>query len=217
MYEKGLSHSSVRCAQRILSVALEHARKYKYIESNPARDIITKFGKQGKTLPPYTIFQMQQLISYTLGTFWEMPIMLSGLCGLRLGEVLGLRWQNVDLEKGVFNVVEQLPYKLPADTKTLREMVPVKSEEREPYITDVAREFFERQIVMQSKRKLFSELSGTPYYDNDLVVAKEDGSPCQRDRVSANFAQMIRRSGMAHIRFHDLRHPYVKPTTKIFN
>ena len=37
---------------------MEHARKYHYIEHNPARDTITKFGKQGKTPDPYTIEQM---------------------------------------------------------------------------------------------------------------------------------------------------------------
>jgi len=206
LYDKGLSHSSVRYTQRILSVALEHARKYRYIDTNPARDIITKFGKQGKTPDPYTIPQMQQLISYTTGTFWEMPVMLGGLYGLRLSEILGLRWQNVDLKKGVFHVVEQLPFGLPANTTALSEMAPVKSEERDLYITDVARQFFERQLAMQSKRRLFCELSGNIYYENDLVVARQDGSPCRRDRVSSDFAQMLRRSSMAHIRFHDLRH-----------
>lgn len=206
LYDKGLSHSSVRYTQRILSVALEHARKYRYIDTNPARDIITKFGKQGKTPDPYTIPQMQQLISYTTGTFWEMPIMLGGLYGLRLSEILGLRWQNVDLKKGVFRVVEQLPFNLPANTTMLSEMAPVKSEERDLYITDVAHQFFERQLAMQSKRRLFCELSGNTYYENDLVVARQDGSPCRRDRVSSDFAQMLRRSEMAHIRFHDLRH-----------
>jgi len=62
MFEKGLSQSSVRYVQRVLSVALEAARKYRYIETNPARDIITKFGKQGKTPDPYTVAQMQQLM-----------------------------------------------------------------------------------------------------------------------------------------------------------
>ena len=66
--------------------------------------------------------------------------------------------------------------------------------------------FFERQLAMQSKRKLFCELSGATYHDNDLVVARPDGSPCRRDRVSADFPQMLRRSGMRIIRFHDLRH-----------
>jgi len=56
--EKGLSQSSVKYAHRILGVALEHARKYHYIDSNPARDIITKFGKQGKTPDPYTLVKL---------------------------------------------------------------------------------------------------------------------------------------------------------------
>lgn len=206
LYDKGLSHSSVRYTQRILSVALDHARKYGYIDTNPARNIITKFGKQGKTPDPYTIPQMQQLISYTMGTFWEMPIMLGGLYGLRLSEILGLRWQNIDLERKIFRVEEQLPFNLPSDTTTISEMAPVKSEERDLYITDVARQFFERQLSMQNRRRLLCELSGNKYYENDLVVARQDGGPCNRNKVSSNFGQMLRHSGMAHIRFHDLRH-----------
>lgn len=206
LYDKGLSHSSVRYAQRILSVSLEHARKYRYIETNPARDIITKFGKQGKTPDPYTVPQMQQLIAHTAGTFWEMPVLLGGMYGMRLGEILGLRWRNVDLENRVFHVSEQLPFKLPVTTTTVDEMAPVKSEERSLYITDVALHFFERQRAMQAQRKLLCSMSGKPYYDNDLVVAQPDGSPYPRDRASSNFAQMLRRSGMPHIRFHDLRH-----------
>ena len=47
--ENGLSPSSVRYVHRIMGVSLEHARRYHYISSNPARDILTKFGKPGKT------------------------------------------------------------------------------------------------------------------------------------------------------------------------
>lgn len=142
MFDKGLSQSSVRYAQRIMSVAMEGARKYRYIEGNPARDIITKFGKQGKTPDPYTIPQMQQLLGLVAGKEWEMPIMLAGMYGLRMSEILGLRWDNVDLEKGVFNVVEQLPFQLPAGTTTISEMAPVKSEERALPITEAARPLF---------------------------------------------------------------------------
>ena len=74
LFDKGLSNSTVRYAQRILSVSMEHARKYRYIEHNPARDIITKFGKQAKTPDPYTIEQMQTFMSNVIGTEWEMPV-----------------------------------------------------------------------------------------------------------------------------------------------
>lgn len=91
LFDKGLSQSTVRYAQRILSVSMEAARKYRYIETNPARDIITKFGKQGKTPEPYTIEQMQQLMASVAGTEWEILVVLGGMYGMRISEILGLR------------------------------------------------------------------------------------------------------------------------------
>ena len=111
LFDKGLSNSTVRYAQRILSVSMEHARKYRYIEHNPARDIITKFGKQAKTPDPYTIEQMQTFMSNVIGTEWEMPVVLAGMYGLRMSEIIGLRTTNIDLEKMQFGVVEQMPFK----------------------------------------------------------------------------------------------------------
>ena len=111
--EKGLSQSSVKYAHRIMGVALEHARRYHYIDNNPARDTITKFGKQGKTPDPYTVEQMRSLLANVMGTWWEFIIVLGGLYGLRVGEILGLRWRNVDLAHGSFAVIEQLPFRLP--------------------------------------------------------------------------------------------------------
>jgi len=206
MFEKGLSQSSVRYAQRILSVALEAARKYRYIETNPDRDIITKFGKNGKTPDPYTVAQMQKLMGNVIGTEWEIIIVLGGLYGLRISEILGLRWMNVDMEKGIFSVAEQLPFRLPRDTTTINEMAPTKSNDRVLPITEVTRPYFERQLALQARQKELAELSGTVYYDNDLVVAKPNGIPYRRDRVSFDFGQLIRRMDLPHIRFHDTRH-----------
>ena len=50
-FEKGLSQSTVRYTQRILSVSMEAARKYRYIDYNPARDIITKCYDRTKDGP----------------------------------------------------------------------------------------------------------------------------------------------------------------------
>lgn len=207
LFQKGLSQCSVRYCQRIMSVALEAARKYNYIERNPAQDIITKFGKQGKTPDPYNIQQMQQLMGCIIGTEWEMIVMLGGMYGLRISEVLGLRWDNVDMIKGTFNVTEQLPFKLAPGTVTLSdELAPVKSHDRLLPITEVSRPYFERQIDLQTRQKELTKLSGTIYYDNRLVVAKPNGVPFRRETVSSDFGQLLRRFDLPHIRFHDLRH-----------
>lgn len=217
LFDKGLSNSTVRYAQRILSVSMEHARKYHYIEHNPARDVITKFGKQGKTPDPYTVEQMQQFMSNVIGTEWEMPVVLAGMYGLRMSEIIGLRTFNIDLEKMQFGVVEQMPFKVPPGTKTITEMAPTKSNDRILPITEETLPYFLRQFDLIERQKALIEASGGVYYDNKLFIAKPDGSPQRRDRMSANFGQLIRHLEMPHIRFHDLRHPYVKHTTKIFS
>lgn len=204
--EKGLSPSSVKYAHRIMGVALEHARRYHYIDSNPARDILTKFGKQGKTPDPYTVDQMRQLLSVVMGTEWELIVVLGGLYGLRLSEIIGLRWQNVHLDEDSFGVVEQLPFNVPADTTVISEMAPVKSSERTLPITALVKPYFERHLALQNEQKRFAGLSGEVYYDNDLVFSKPNGAPKRRERISANFGQLLRHAGMPHIRFHDLRH-----------
>jgi integrase len=206
LFDKGLSQSTVRYAQRILSVSMEAARKYRYIEHNPARDIITKFGKQGKTPDPYTVEQVQQFMGKVAGTEWEFPTVLAGLYGLRISEIIGLRWQNVDLDKMQFGVVEQMPFKVPAGTKIIEEMAPTKSNDRVLPITETTLPYFMRQFELQERQKALVRGGGGEYYDNDLVVAKPDGSPERRDRMSANFGQLIRHLEMPHIRFHDLRH-----------
>ena len=211
---KGLKPSTTAGAKRVLSVALGHARKYRYIETNVARDTLTKFGKGDKTPDPYTPEQVKALMQRVEGTVWEMPVILGGLYGMRRSEILGLRWRNVDLGNNTFDVSEQLPFKVPPKTKTIEEMAPPKSNGRTLPITDLARPFFPKQFAAQEAQKEQAKKDGNPYYDNDLVVAKPDGSPIAASWVSSQFGKLLEDLEMPHIRFHDLRHPYVKPTTK---
>ncbi len=206
LFDKGLSNSTVRYAQRILSVSMEHARKYHYIETNPARDIITKFGKQGATPDPYTIEQMQAFMSKVIGTEWEMPVVLAGMYGLRMSEIIGLQKSKIDIENKRFAVNEQLPFNLPRGTKIVEELAPTKSSDRVLPITDETMPYFLRQMELIERQKEFVEASGGTYYDNDFLIAKPDGAPYRRDRMSSNFGQLIRHLEMPHIRFHDLRH-----------
>jgi len=174
--------------------------------------LLTKFGQQGKTPDPYTIQQMQQLMGHISGTEWELPVVLGGMYGLRLSEILGLRWRNVDLEKGAFAVVEQLPFRLPAGTTIVEQMAAVKGKgadnagERILPITEATRPYFERHIELQARQRAFAENGGGDYYENDIVLPKANGAPQRRDQVSSNFGQMLRRSELPYIRFHDLRH-----------
>ncbi|MEL7566113.1 MAG: site-specific integrase [Dehalobacterium sp.] len=87
----------VKSTHRVLGVALEHARKYNYIETNPTKNIISKLNRPSKTPDPYTIEQMKILMDNVKGTEWEMLVVLDGLYGMRRGKVVGLRWDDVDM------------------------------------------------------------------------------------------------------------------------
>ena len=204
--DKGLKPSTAAGAKRVLSVALSHARKYRYIETNAAKDTLTKFGKGDKTPDPYTPEQVKALMQRVEGTVWEMPVILGGLYGMRRSEILGLRWRNVDLENNTFDVTEQLPFKVPPKTKVIEEMAPPKSNGRKLPITELARPFFLKQLAMQEVQKEQAAKDGKPYYDNDLVVAKPDGAPIAASWVSSQFGKLLEDLDMPHIRFHDLRH-----------
>lgn len=136
-----------------------------------------------------------------------MIVTLGGLYGLRISEVIGLRWDNVDLEHRVFRVREQLPFNLPPGTQMLPdELAPVKSQERKLPITDVALPFFIRQLKLQRQKQELAQAAGKEYFDNRLVIPKADGSSYKRDSVSERFGTLLKHLNLPHIRFHDLRH-----------
>ena len=207
--DRGLSNGTVLCVKRFLSVSLESARKYRLIEINAAKDTITKLPeKQTNVRPPYNIEQTKTLLDTVSNTVWLMPVVLGGLYGLRRSEIVGLRWSMVDLENDRFTVNEQLPFKLSSKTKMVDEMAPTKSKasDRMLPITDYAKQFFLIQKQIQKLQKQYAEDNGLPYYDNDLVIAKQDGTPILADWISVRFPDLIEQLDLPELRFHDLRH-----------
>lgn len=208
--EKGLAENSVRYCHRILSSALSSAVKYGYIPNNPAKNIMTRFSKNaGRKYDKYTVEQVQQLLAFVHGNALETVVLLAVLFGLRLSEALGLRWRDVDLTHRQITLRGQIPCDLPKDAKIVPHLEPLKDrdegETRSFPITEEAMPIFLRLKQEQADQRRLCKLSGVPYYENDLVVCKPDGSPYLQKRISARFTGFMRSTGMPKIRFHDLR------------
>lgn len=101
-----------------------------------------------------------------IGTQWEMPVVPAGMCGLRISEIIGLRTPNINMENMRFAVIEQLPFKVPANTKLITEMAPTKSNDRGLPITEETLPYFLRQFHLIERQKDLIDASGGIDYDN---------------------------------------------------
>lgn len=128
---------------------------------------------------------------------------LAATTGMRRGEVLGLRWQDVDLDHGRVSVSQTLvvvsgydvQYSEPKTAKG-RRSIALDENTRE-----ALKEWRERQSVERA-------LWGDAYTDADLVFARENGTPLHPDLFSDAFWRHVAEAKLPRIRFHDLRHTH---------
>ena len=129
-----------------------------------------------------------------------MPINLAVGLGLRRGEVFGLQWKDIDFANNTIHICHNLVCitgeKVIGKPKT-------DSSDRTLLMPDYLAEVLRKHKIEQARARL-KRLS--LYDDNDLVCCNEDGSPCHTGSYSQTFSDFLKRSGLKHIRFHDLRH-----------
>jgi integrase len=152
--------------------------------------------------------QTAELFRLTERTLLHIPVVVAVTTGMRRGEILGLRWQDVDLKAGTATIVQSLEqtreglrFKSPK-TDTSRRAITLPS---------ITAEILRRHKTEQAKQKL---ALGPAYHDNSLVCARPDGQPVPPDTLSTNFATLIRRKKFPHVRFHDLRHSHATQLLK---
>lgn len=193
--ESGLSDSSLLNIHKTISTALSYGKKSGLLERNVAENITTSFQREHKIEDPYNEEELATLLRGVKGTEHEFAYILASLYGLRIGEVLGLRSRNVDIDKREFSVVEQLPDGLSRKAKYFTDLAPLKSESRTLPITDITLPYFIQGLERQSQVE----------HQNHLLVSRVDGSPFTRAELNKDFKLFQSQLGLRSIRFHDLR------------
>ena len=187
---KGLSAKTVRNIHQIISSALKLAVEQKLIARNPAEGCaLPKVErKEMQTLP------VEQLTSFLReakdsGVFVLYYIDLT--TGLRRGELLGLKWSDIDLEKGDLRVQRQIGridgkiIEMPLKTKNAYRTLPLAADTID--------------ILKAQKKKV----GGSPW-----VFPSPTGGPLSPDCVNNMLHRVLKRAGLPSIRFHDLRHTF---------
>jgi integrase len=198
---KNLSAGTQDLAYRVLSSSLAQALRWQLIAVNPAKAVRPPRPERPMLNTP-DADQMTRILDVARDTWIERPVVLSASTGMRLGETLGLRWRDVDLETGVLRVMRAVEW----SGRDFRFTQPKSSRSRRtinlPAFAIEAMRGWKRD---QNERRL---IVGEAWNDHDLVVDDGLGRPLRVDSVSAAFATMTRRAEMERVRFHDLRHGF---------
>lgn len=201
-----LSPRTIRYIHTIIHRALKDAVKWKLLAVNPA-DSATPPSAAAHPSP-----EMQTWRAVDLNTFLEKSKeeddrfyaawYLLATTGMRRGEVLGLRWQDVGLDTGVISVRQTLvrygntvKFERPKTAKGRRSV----SLDRGTLAVLKAHKTAQLEIRLQLRRF---------YEDNDLVFPKVSGEPYHPERFSREFDRRVQRYGLPRVRLHDLRHTW---------
>lgn len=195
----GLSPRSVRMHINVIRQALEEAVKNDLILKNPCRYLILPQGKRYQS----TFYNAQQLQDL-FDAIHDDPLYplykVVALYGLRRSEVLGLKWDSVDFECNTLTIkhtVSKVTQAVEKDsTKT------ASSYRSFPLLPEAAAIFQKEQAAKAENRRLF----GREYHPSDYIFTWPDGRLISPDHVTRHFSRLLKKHGLPHIRFHELRH-----------
>jgi integrase len=198
-----LSPQTRRHIHRILRTALARAVEQQIISRNPTDVFKKRLPKvERRDLVTLTADQSVQLLDALRHSRVYWPVLLALSTGMRRGEILGLRWKNVDLELGAVRVVESLE-----QTKTKVRFKPPKSG-RHRAVTLPAYAVEELRRLKREQAELLLAL-GIRQTADTLLCCRADGEPHLPLSLTYEFARFMRRlNHLPRLRFHDLRHSH---------
>jgi integrase len=197
--DAGLSRRTVQYIHTTLHKALKDAVSDGLIPRNVAEGIRPPRPKK-KEITPLDREQARAFLAAAHEDRFEALYVLAIHCGLREGELLGLKWDDVDLETGMLRVRRTL-----SETRTGYIFEPPKNGKgRSIKLTQAASEALRSHLERQLEE---IDSSGDDYQDQGLIFPSRKGTPMNaRNLTARSFKPLLKRAGLPDIRLHDLRH-----------
>lgn len=179
-------HAIFRRAQRVYGLA-----------GNPAAGAERQPVRRSGDFDVLSVEEIGQLVAAAISELDGAIFLTAAFAGLRLGELRGLRWADVDLTKRLIHVRRSYVMGEAGPPKSGR----VRSV---PMVDDVA-----EALTRLRERERFTG-------DDDLVFAGPLGNPFEDSALRRRFYAALERAGLKHIRFHDLRHSFGTLAVQVF-
>jgi integrase len=199
--EKGVSHTTSKYILRTVKVALNWALNMQLIPKNPAANLQVSAQQSGTGIKVWSREEVNHFLKAARNSKFYAAFYLAVTTGMRIGEILGLKWEDVDLDRGVVSIRRILQrtsagIKLVDQTKTAHSR---RSVNISPTTVDVLKSH-------QVKQK--EEMIRYNYRDADLVFTSRNGNPIEPRNLRVYFKKIAKQVDLPLIRFHDLRHTH---------
>jgi len=199
---RGLKISSIATQLSLFNRAMRTAVQWQIIARNPCEyiDLPKRDEPKNATYGPE---QVEQVLGIVKGTHLLLPCLLGFLCGLRVGEICGLRWQDIDL----VNKTATIQHSFDQNPVTrIPGLKPVKTAKSKATIalSDPVVAALKAELLQQKKDQLKSK----GRVDQDHVWCWPNGNPHVPGWFYYQFKTLLSDNGLPAIRPHDMRHTF---------
>ena len=190
----------------IIHSALKYAVKTDMLVQNVA-DKVDRPKKNSFQPVFLSVEEMQKMFEALRGTKLELPVLVAAFYGFRRGEVLGLKWDAIDFERGTISVIRTVTT-ITLDgkqTEIEQQSAKTKSSLRTLPLIGSFREYF---LQVKEAQELNKQICGNCYnhkYDG-FVFVDELGERMRANYLTSAFPKFLENHGLRRMRFHDLRH-----------
>ena len=203
--KKPLSGKTILEHHRLLRAMLHRAVYWQLIVSNPAERVQPPKAKKPKRRSyddEQTKILLENLEKLTVeDTKYKVAIILTIFTGVRLGELMGLEWQDVDFRNGIISINRSSQYlsdmgvftKIPKTESSIREIAIPE------FIISLLEEY---KLWYEEQKSLYGEL----WANSNRLFVQADGKPMHPSSISKWFVKYVGTIGLPVINFHGLRH-----------
>jgi integrase len=195
-----MSPASVKLIHAVLHKALKQAQMWRLVRENVAEATV-KPKARAEEIKPLDTEQTKALLAAVAGDRHEALYTLALTTGARIGELLALRWTDLDADAGILRIERTRS----AAKSGPRFTTPKGGKGRSAHLTPRALEALRRHRISQNEERL---KAGASWADNDLIFPTRKGALMRPATVTDNhFKPLLERVGLPRtVRFHDLRH-----------
>ena len=197
---QGLSPRSVLHLHRVLHRALGQAQRWGVVDENAAA-LVDPPRPEPRDMRALSPEEVRRFLAAASGSRLEALYILAVTTGMRQGELLGLRWRDVNLEARSIRVTGSLQY---VPGFGLRVSAPKTARSRRHVLLS---EYAASALVLHRRRQNAEQADVPKWQDNDLVFPNRLGRAMYATNLlDRSFACLLEHAGLPRVRFHDLRH-----------